>query len=140
MNVGPTSEGLIPEPSIDRLKEVGKWMQVNGQAIYATGASPFKRLAWGRCTKQLHDGGVTLYLHVFNWPADGQLVVPGLKNTVEKAYLLADAGRQALGTQAGPAGLAVSVPSQAPDPICSVVVLRVQGELEISLPVPSQQP
>ncbi len=138
LNVGPTSEGLIPEPSVDRLKEVGKWMQVNGQAIYATGASPFKRLAWGRCTKQLHDGGVTLYLHVFNWPADGQLVVPGLKNAVEKAYLLADASRQALVTQAGPAGLAVSVPRQAPDPICSVVVLRVKGELQIELPVLSQ--
>ena len=77
-------------------------------------------------------------MHVFNWPADGQLVVPGLKSAVEKAYLLADASRQTLGTQAGPAGLAVSVPKQAPDPICSVVVLRVKGELQIELPALSQ--
>jgi alpha-L-fucosidase len=38
LNVGPTDEGLIPEPSIQRLKEIGKWMKVNGEAIYGTKA------------------------------------------------------------------------------------------------------
>jgi alpha-L-fucosidase len=41
LNVGPTSEGLIPQPSLDRLKEIGKWMKVNGEAIYGTRATPF---------------------------------------------------------------------------------------------------
>ncbi len=41
LNVGPTSEGLFPQGSIDRLAEVGKWMHVNGDAIYATGPTPF---------------------------------------------------------------------------------------------------
>jgi alpha-L-fucosidase len=36
LNVGPTAEGLIPQPSIDRLKEVGEWMKVNQTAIYGT--------------------------------------------------------------------------------------------------------
>jgi alpha-L-fucosidase len=40
LNVGPTSEGLIPQPCIDRLMEVGAWMEANGEAIYGT--SPWK--------------------------------------------------------------------------------------------------
>jgi alpha-L-fucosidase len=42
-------------------------MKVNGEAIYATSASCFKKLPWGRCTvKKGEGGGTTLYLHVFN--------------------------------------------------------------------------
>jgi len=36
LNVGPTAEGLIPQPSINRLKQIGKWLKINGEAIYAT--------------------------------------------------------------------------------------------------------
>ena len=39
LNVGPTSEGVIPQPSVDRLREIGKWMKANGDAIYGTSAS-----------------------------------------------------------------------------------------------------
>ena len=40
LNVGPTPEGLIPQPCIDRLLEVGGWMDTNGEAIYGT--SPWR--------------------------------------------------------------------------------------------------
>jgi len=36
LNVGPTSEGLIPQPSVERLRETGKWLKINGEAIYGT--------------------------------------------------------------------------------------------------------
>jgi len=41
LNVGPTAEGIIPEPSVERLKAIGAWMKVNGEAIYGTGPTPF---------------------------------------------------------------------------------------------------
>jgi len=138
LNVGPTSEGLIPAPSVERLEQIGKWMRVNGEAIYATTASPFKRLPWGRCTKKLTPEGATLYLHAFTWPGDGKLLVPGLKNPTGKPYLLADASKQSLAVENGPQGLAISVPAAAPDPICSVVVLPVLGALDIA-PAPLVQ-
>ena len=45
LNVGPTAEGLIPQPEIDRLAAMGKWLQVNGEAIYGSGPNPFPRAA-----------------------------------------------------------------------------------------------
>ena len=130
LNVGPTSEGLIPEPSIERLQAVGAWMKVNGDAIYGTTASPFKRLPWGRCTKKISGDETTLYLHVFNWPADGKLVVPGLKNAVKSARLLAGGKKLKFSSTAD--GVEVNVPADAPDKISSTVVLKIKGAPEVA--------
>lgn len=136
LNVGPTPLGEIPEPSVERLKDVGKWMKVNGDSIYGTTASPFSRLAWGRCTKKLTDSGATLYLHVFDWPRDGKLVVPGLRNKVRRASLLATGAK--LKTKSGGEGVTIRVPAEATDPIATVVVLEVKGKLDIEKVLPGQ--
>ena len=77
LNIGPKGDGSVPEESVKSMQAIGAWMKVNGESIYATAASPFEKLAWGRCTqKKLPDGNTRLYLHVFDWPKDGKLVVP----------------------------------------------------------------
>ncbi|MEN6307144.1 MAG: alpha-L-fucosidase, partial [Anaerohalosphaeraceae bacterium] len=129
LNVGPTAEGEIPQPSIERLHEVGAWMKVNGESIYGTTASPFAKLDWGRCTKKVSARGTKLYLHVFNWPQDGKLLLPGLKSDVKKVYLLANSA--ALKTEATDEGIVVTLPAQALDPIATVAVLHISGELKV---------
>ena len=104
-------------------------MRVNGEGIYGTSASPFKELAWGRCTQKVTTDGATLYLHVFEWPSDGKLVVAGLKSAVASAKLLADGHK--LATTASPDGLIITLPAAAPDMISSTVVLKVKGALEM---------
>jgi alpha-L-fucosidase len=124
LNVGPTAEGLIPEPGLQRLAEIGKWMKVNGQSIYGTTAGPLaKAPAWGRVTQKRD----MLYLHVFDWPTDGKLVVPPLKaKKVTAAYLLSDPDCSPLvATINKEGGIDVTLRGPAPDPIASVVVLEI---------------
>ena len=131
LNIGPTSEGLFPQASVERLAEIGKWMKVNHVAIYDTTASPFPKLPWGRCTKKVQGKSTTLYLHVFNWPADGKLLVPGLKNSASKVYLLADKKHAPLTATSGSDGLVISVPASAPDALSSTIVVKLRGELRV---------
>ena len=121
LNVGPTAEGVFPDPILQRLKEIGTWMKANGESIYGTSASPFKKLSWGRSTQKPGK----LYLHVFNWPADGKLLVP-MSNKVTRAYLLTDPGTELTST-ATDTGAVIQVPATAPDPIVSVVVAEIDG-------------
>jgi alpha-L-fucosidase len=134
LNIGPTAEGVFPEPAIERLKALGDWMKVNGEAIYSTKASPFKTLSWGRCTQKSVDGGVRLYLHVFDWPTDGKLVVPGILNNPSRAYLLSDSKKTGLGVGRNEDAIVISVSPKAPDVINSVVVLDVDGKVDITSP------
>jgi alpha-L-fucosidase len=125
LNVGPTAKGVIPSPEVERLEAMGRWLKVNGAAIYGTTASPFRLLPWGRCTKKISGNDTTLYLEVFEWPDTGQLLVPGLTNAVLSASLLATG--QSLKSTASEDGVNVAMPLAAPDPICSVVVLHIKG-------------
>ncbi len=135
LNVGPTAEGLIPGPSVERLEEIGTWMAVNSESIYGTRASPFPNLDWGRCTQKEHDRGTTLYLHVFDWPKDGKLLIPGLENDVESAALLAD--NEELEFRKTPEGVELNVPGKAIDPYATVIRLEIVGEPRVS-PKPQQ--
>ena len=129
LNVGPTSEGLIPQPSVERLQEIGRWMKINGEAIYATTASPCAQPSWGRITTKAGSDVTTLYLHVFNWPASGELAVP-VSNAVKSCSLLADRSRQ-LQTTSGEKGLTVKLTGDATDKVCSVVVLQIAGQPQV---------
>ena len=126
LNIGPTKEGEIPQPSIERLQEIGKWMKTNGDAIYGTHASIFPKLPWGRCTVKPDGDHTLLYLHVFDWPKDGKLIVPGLAGKIESARLLDGGAKLEIASNAD--SVTVSLPASAPDPISSTVVLRVAGK------------
>lgn len=132
LNVGPNAEGVIPPEAVERLQAMGRWMRTNGSAIYETEAGPFTRVpAWGRATQKPHPGsGTTLYLHVWEWPADGKILLPGIAQAPRSGRLLA--GGAAVATAVTAEGLVVTLPGRAPDPDVSVAALEFAGPIEIA--------
>ena len=121
LNVGPTAEGLIPEPSVERLEAIGKWLDVNGESIYGTSANPFAKTPWGRCT--VRPGKI--FLHLFDYPAEGNLEIPDLQETVEAAYLLSDEQRSNIDFQAQEKGIVMQLPSKPCYTADTVIALTV---------------
>ncbi len=135
LNIGPKGDGSVPEESIRSMRAIGAWMKSNGDSIYATQASPFEKLEWGRCTqKKLSAGTTRLYLHVFDWPKDGELIVPGLASRPIQAFLLS--GNQPLKAAAEDQHVKVFLPAEAPDKIATVVALDIEGRPRILPPAP----
>jgi alpha-L-fucosidase len=121
LNIGPKGDGSVPEESVRSMRAIGAWMTVNGEAIYGTRASLFSRLPWGRSTTK----GRTVYLHVFDWPANRTLTVPRLMTRAKAARLLA--GAVPLDATTTEAGLVLKLPPRAPDPIASVIAVELDG-------------
>lgn len=131
LNVGPDPEGVIPNEAQERLNEIGKWLKVNGEAIYGTNASPFSaKYSWGRITT----GNNNLYLHVYEWK--DKIELAGIKNKVSSIQLLADPKREIKWKQE-PCGnlhydrITIYLPGDAPDQIVSVIKVCFLGELRV---------
>ena len=127
LNIGPKPDGTFPEESVKRLSDIGKWMKLNSESIYGTKASPLLPFDWGRCTKKVTKKGTTLYFSVFNWPSNGQLLIPGLKNKVISAKLLAESGKVSCETKGN--DLLLALPAQAPDAVASVIKVEFEGTI-----------
>jgi alpha-L-fucosidase len=137
LNVGPTSEGVIPQPSQDSLRAVGRWLKVNGESIYGAGPTPFgdelgtptgvtdkkgnpgftAKTEW-RCTTKPGK----LYIHLFKWPS-GSFELAKVQGHVKRAHLLADR-HASLKTKQDGDKVTVSLPPTAPDKMDSVLVLE----------------
>lgn len=123
LNVGPDRTGIIPADSAVRLREIGAWLKVNGEAVYGSTRGPFDYLPWGWATRK----GDMLYLFVLDWPKDGTLKVP-MTTPVERAWLLAD-DKQTIPTETTASATVFKLPPAAPDAIASVIAVKLKGDV-----------
>jgi alpha-L-fucosidase len=141
LNVGPTAEGVIPQASQDVLRTVGRWLQVNGDAVYGAGPTPFgdemgepsatgaKDVRGDLLVYQQTQWRVTtkpgkLYLTFFDEPRP-PFAIPAMKNAITRAYRLADKAPVAMKTENGRTYLNLERPIF--DPMATVVVVEFDG-------------
>ncbi len=126
MNIGPKGDGSFDEKDLQILNGIGAWINKNKESIFEVSASSLPKQSWGVSTMKDN----RLYLHVFNWPADGKLYVGGLKNNVTKAFSLADPQKQFLTTRINANDVLVMLPKHPIDTTNTVLVIDLQNKLQ----------
>ena len=122
LNIGPKGDGTFAAEDREILAAIAKWWKVSGDSIRHTERTPLAAQSWGESTLK----GNNLYLHVFEWPKDGKLLVGGLNAEVAKASLLADPKTPLPTERIGP-DLEITLPASAPDAADSVLMLECKN-------------
>jgi alpha-L-fucosidase len=141
LNIGPDSKGDVPPPEVERLHAVGKWLAVNGEAIYGTTPTLFGPEAGSFSSTEKDDRGKPkfipawnwrsttkpdrIYIEIFNWPT-GSFHLDKLPRTVTTAYLLADPAHKALPITKTATGIDIQLPAAPLDPVATVLVLKTK--------------
>ena len=142
LNVGPMADGVIPRPSQDILRAVGEWLKINGDAVYGAGPTPFgdelgepsgkgakdvrgqplmlARTEWRVTTKP-----GKLYFTFFAEPR-APFELPAMKNTIKRAYRLADGAPVDMKVDGGRTYLNIERPIF--DPMATVIVVEIDGD------------
>lgn len=135
LNVGPDGEGRFPEPFVERLGAIGRWMQTHGEAIYGSqragsagwgvGGELFDFTTFGRVIK--HPG--RLYLVFRFWDGSGTVRFPFLKTPITAATLLTT-GRPVAFSQDGEYTTLSGLPKRPPTELFPVVRLDFDTDPE----------
>ena len=124
-NIGPDSNGAIPNIGVEFLEESGNWIKKYPQVVYAAGPSPWGyALPWGDVTTK----DKSLFLSVGKWPTDGKLYLPGLNSIVKKISLLEGSKRSKLKFHKENDWLVIEVPFNAPEDLISVIQVELEDE------------
>lgn len=127
MNIGPMGNGKIDTRDLTVLDGIGRWMKTNSESIYGTQKSPLPLQNWGVCTQK----GNRLFLHVFDWPKDGKLIVGGLKTLPEKVWLLTGDSKKDLKVKRlKTPDVQITLPETPSDKVNTVLVLRMNDPVE----------
>jgi len=118
LNVGPMPNGRIQPEFIGSLKEMGAWMEKNGETIYGTRGGPVSPKTWGVTTHK----GNRVYVHVLN-PEDNNLLIPDFGKKV-RSITLYSAGTK-LKYKQDTFGIAVTIPDDAIDEIDTILVIEI---------------
>jgi alpha-L-fucosidase len=143
LNVGPTSLGVIPAECKSNLLTVGRWLKMNGEAVYGAGRSPFGEEFGDYSTKLKDINGKPVFLSYTDWRCTtrpgklyftvfklgrGGFELPSFKNEIKKTYLLSDPTQTDLTINTTNGVRVVSIPRASQDPMANVIVMDIAGD------------
>ena len=120
LNVGPMPNGEIEPRQVARLKEIGDWLEVNGESIYGTRGGPVPPKSWGVTTHK----GNTLYVHVLS-ATDPVIALPKLSANIQRASLI---NGTSVNYESTELGTFIKLPEQGRDRYDTVVVCEFDSE------------
>jgi len=136
LNIGPKSDGSIPEESVTVLETVGRWLETNCKAIYGADRGDFSWNVNANYTRR----GNTLYIHQQFWPGhtpaaetlsffqpEVVIAIGGLKAKAKSARLL-KTGAPVQFTQDEWALRLTGLPLVAPDQPATVIEVECDAE------------
>jgi len=121
LDIGPMPTGEIQPEFVERLEEIGRWMQEYGETIYGTRGGPMPPQQWGVTTRK--DSKV--FVHLFRIPEDGKVTLPETGRLKVKCAKLFGQGISVPFTKSGDIGLDLS--GVESEPIDTIVVLELEG-------------
>jgi len=124
LNNGPMGNGKLDPEAVKRYRAIGQWMKRNSESLIATRPNPFpSRPDWGDIS--VNKARNVLYLHILQWPENGQLTLNGLHVKVDRAVYLAN-DKPANIKRTGSV-LQVSLPSKPLDEYDTVIKVFLAG-------------
>ncbi len=128
MNVGPTARGTFDGRAQERLAAFGRWMRVNGRAIYGATQAPDSFKAPPNSLLTYNPRTNRLYVHLLAWPM-GEVVLPGYADKVQYAQLLNDASELRISTRKNTTW--ISEDARAGDLVVRLPMLKPDVEIPV---------
>jgi alpha-L-fucosidase len=119
LDVGPMADGRIEPRQIEVLKQVGAWMDKNGESIYGTRGGPWKPTKIIASTRR----GNTIYLHILQWKTE-TLELPEVARRIKSVSQL-NGGKVKIVNRKGK--LMVTVPTATRDALDTVLKIQLDG-------------
>lgn len=135
LDIGPRADGTIPEKQVNILKELGRWISKNSEAVYDTKAGLPPGYFYGPST--LSADSTQLFLFVNGKPADGQVMLEGVRNRINRVYVVGNGTKLDYKEYLRPywsnhSGLIfIDIPDEVLDENMTVIGLILDGKLEL---------
>lgn len=124
LNIGPMGNGKFDQRDIRILDSIAVWMKKYATSVIGAGASPLPIQNWGVTTFK----NDSLFLHVFQQPTDGKLLVAGLLNSIKEAKVLGGSPLPIIKQDQD--GLWLSLAEQTHDPVDEVILIKLSSPIK----------